>query len=1052
MADRARGRGRGENAPVWSRGGNRGGGGFQDRGGRGGGFQDRGGRGGGFQDRGGRGGGFQDRGGRGGDFQDRGGRGGGFQDRGGRGGGFQERGGRGGGFQDRGGRGGGFEDRGRRGSGFHDRGGRGAGFHERGGRRGGFQDRGGRGGSRGSGFQDRGGGGAWQSSFSTPSPSESLGSLSVAGDDTPDQQIVTTSPGDTVGLEIAAEPSASAPVVLEEASLPTAKGKKTKARGSKKPPTLPVTFKEDRMLPSRPGGGTIGRKIVVEVNCWDFDVSDVSVLMYDITLTKLLSTDGKEIKLKEKGIGKYVRLIAERKRGDVFHDGGRILFSLGPLDGKDGEMLNFSEKIADPLQNDDLTIEYAAKRVGSISARKIRQYLDNSRSKTSDPPQLAINMLDNLIKWVNRASLPYLSKSAIFYDRPERDNTGGLFWIYRGYSLSFRPQWKCRLNIDMAHRAFFPAGNLADILYAKYGDNMYSPSTWKHVKEDILSLHVEASHYKNEASGKTYRKRFVVHGLSHNSADKEMIADINKSIAKYFKERYGIDLKYPELPCVKTKKDRDEYMPMELLEVLPFQNAKEDPGVIASAIIRCAAVRPADRFGNLREFVRSMNWRASLISKLRLGLRDMNPIKVEARELPQPSAHFSTGTVELGRGSWNQEPFHQPVPRSLRCVVVTMVPGYARNAPLVVERLPQAAQRFGVRMEVRGDILRKTVADLPQLFTDFRAKGVDLAIFVLTGTREYPFIKRQGDLHNFMFTQCIKDGTIGKPNVFNNLMLKINAKLGGVNWLVNGLSGRWNDELLMVVGADVTHPTGGGRVLNKSVAAVIASISRDLMRYVAIVRQQDKIREGKTIREYIDGMEDIFSDLLKIFAKHNNDRLPAKVIFYRDGVSEGQFDPVLRIELSAMQRACSNLRPDYEPGITFIVVQKRHHIRFNPVGSRGKNVLPGTVVDTQITHHREFDFYLCSQDGIQGTSKPAHYHVLYDDNDWQSDDLQQFTYYLCHAYMRCCRSVSYPAPTYYSHLAAFRARDWLKFVENETIIRDNRFTIHPGQQDQMFFL
>ncbi|CDS41460.2 expressed protein [Echinococcus multilocularis] len=177
MADRARGRGRGENAPVRSRGGNRGGGGFQDRGGRGG--------------------------------------------------GFQERGGRGGGFQDRGGRGGGFEDRGGRGSGFHGRGGRGAGFHERGGRRGGFQDRSG---SRGSGFQGRGGGGAWQSSFSTPSPSESLRSLSVAGDDTPDQQIVTTSPGDTVGLEIAAKPSASAPVVLEEASLPTAKGKKTKAR------------------------------------------------------------------------------------------------------------------------------------------------------------------------------------------------------------------------------------------------------------------------------------------------------------------------------------------------------------------------------------------------------------------------------------------------------------------------------------------------------------------------------------------------------------------------------------------------------------------------------------------------------------------------------------------------------------------------------------------------------------------------------------------------------------------------------------------------------
>ena len=33
------------------------------------------------------------------------------------------------------------------------------------------------------------------------------------------------------------------------------------------------------------------------------------------------------------------------------------------------------------------------------------------------------------------------------------------------------------------------------------------------------------------------------------------------------------------------------------------------------------------------------------------------------------------------------------------------------------------------------------------------------------------------------------------------------------------------------------------------------------------------------------------------------------------------------------------------------------------------------------------------------------------------------TYYLCHLYSRCERSVSYPAPTYYAHLAAFRARE-----------------------------
>ena len=44
------------------------------------------------------------------------------------------------------------------------------------------------------------------------------------------------------------------------------------------------------------------------------------------------------------------------------------------------------------------------------------------------------------------------------------------------------------------------------------------------------------------------------------------------------------------------------------------------------------------------------------------------------------------------------------------------------------------------------------------------------------------------------------------------------------------------------------------------------------------------------------------------------------------------------------------------------------------------NIPAGTAVDVGITHPTEFDFYLCSHQGIQGTSRPTHYHVLWDDN------------------------------------------------------------------------
>lgn len=56
------------------------------------------------------------------------------------------------------------------------------------------------------------------------------------------------------------------------------------------------------------------------------------------------------------------------------------------------------------------------------------------------------------------------------------------------------------------------------------------------------------------------------------------------------------------------------------------------------------------------------------------------------------------------------------------------------------------------------------------------------------------------------------------------------------------------------------------------------------------------------------------------------------------------------------------------------------------------NIPPGTTVDVGITHPTEFDFYLCSHAGIQGTSRPSHYHVLWDDNQLTADELQQLTY------------------------------------------------------------
>ena len=60
----------------------------------------------------------------------------------------------------------------------------------------------------------------------------------------------------------------------------------------------------------------------------------------------------------------------------------------------------------------------------------------------------------------------------------------------------------------------------------------------------------------------------------------------------------------------------------------------------------------------------------------------------------------------------------------------------------------------------------------------------------------------------------------------------------------------------------------------------------------------------------------------------------------------------------------------------------------------------GTVVDHSVTHPTEYDWYLNSHAGTQGTSKSAHYHVLHDDTRMPIDELQAFTYHTTYLYCR----------------------------------------------------
>ncbi|OON15376.1 piwi domain protein, partial [Opisthorchis viverrini] len=823
-------------------------------------------------------------------------------------------------------------------------------------------------------------------------------------------------------------------------------------------------------IPSRPDkGGSSGQRCEVVANCWDLNLLSKSVLMYFIEPVAVYRLDKEkkkvELNLPPKEKRALLQQVVNGLHREVIYDGGHAIYSEKPIPGVTKDGVTRQINILDPLNRDELLLDYRIMEVQTVHTSDVANFITNSKATSLDMPQVifrlvitfpqdSIRLLDCILKTICKGSFESFGRAALFYTDPVKVVHDKLFSIHKGFITSVRPQWKVRVNIDMTCKAFFTSGNLADVMYEKYGDNIVNCS--RQMAMDLRRIRVETiPFYKNDAGGK-YSRRFTVHGLSSESAATLMITDVNQTVADYFDKHHNIRLKYPELPCVKVNLSRDVFLPMELLNIIPYQAPNAKKSEIASEVIRCAAIRPEERFRELDNFVKEIIKSSHPLVK-EFGIQvDPRPLKIPARVLDTPSASFGRQQSQLGRGKWVAPAFFHPA--SADGVInwaILSLPGdrnAQRHQQMLATQLPSTAQRFNVMMN-RPECAIIQRADLQHQFQKLISRGIHFILLVLYDDLNYPTIKRLGDLQTGMRTQCVRGRTLDKPNVIPNLLLKINGKLGGINWQITDVMR--NDELVMVFGADVTHPAPTQtQQVRQSIAAVLGSVTPDLMRYAVVVRQQATTEKGnKTTREIIDSMDSIVGELLKAFCRNTNGRFPTRLIFYRDGVSEGQFENVLVEELASIQRACTALRPDYEPAITYIVVQKRHHIRFRPMNPRQRNVDPGTVVDTHVTHSREFDFYLCSQEGIQGTSKPAHYHVLYDDSNWTSDALQRFTFFLCHAYMRCPRSVSYPAPTYYAHLAAFRARDWVSDLEKPgVLLKGGRFCVHESQITGMYYL
>ncbi|KAG4066948.1 hypothetical protein HA402_007696 [Bradysia odoriphaga] len=669
-----------------------------------------------------------------------------------------------------------------------------------------------------------------------------------------------------------------------------------------------------------------------------------------------------------------------------------------------------------------------------------------------DAPQRALQCIDVILKGAfqqKHLEMGIQAARSFYIPASMREYLGDFFELWLGLFQSSVLGSNIYINVDIAHKGFPERYDSLVRMLEQMIDEYQCDirQAMQYMRRHLSGMDVIYKTPNADGTMRSYKFMDLV-----GTPDRETFRDKDGNrltVAEYFKSQ-NYTITRLDLPCVKLGNSiKNIVVPMEHCSLSDRQaiNRKCTENQTRK-IIRIAATSTDVRKSKIMEMLGKIQHNQSPIVRS-FGLElDTNFAKVQGRCLKAPSIVYGNNRlVEVKNGVWRGEGMPFLIPESVNKWAILNVNQRTRNDELndLAASFFRISKPTNLNLAERPTFVRSVnTRDMAVIDVNIRkelefAKNEKIRILfciIPDSGPIYSKIKQLAETRIGVLTQCIKGSTVYKKrkdgSTISNILLKCNAKLNGTNHRLNESS--ILEDKCMLIGADVTHPSAEQKSI-PSVVGVAASHDGNAFCYNVCWRLQ-----GPRV-EIIQDFQQIIVEHLRFYLKKNG-HLPNKILYYRDGVSEGQFQQVMASEKMAMVRACNEVEPGYEHKVkmTIIVVQKRHHTRFFPgkteIGrnDRNNNVPAGTIVDTEITHPNENHFYLVSHQSIQGVSKPTKYCILLDEANHSIDDLQGLSYNLCHLFSRCNRSVSYPAPTYYAHLAAYRGR---VYIENARLNMNN---------------
>ncbi|KAJ7074247.1 ribonuclease H-like domain-containing protein [Mycena amicta] len=614
--------------------------------------------------------------------------------------------------------------------------------------------------------------------------------------------------------------------------------------------------------------------------------------------------------------------------------------------------------------------------------------------RTSSESATAATILQLLLCQTQNQDQPANNK-AYFFEQGKMRIPRMPVELWHGYHQAVRPSpGRVLVTVDTTVAAMYMAGPLMDVAMLVLGANdarRLGPTTEQHPDFVALQKFFKNKHITIKTSGNRIKTvRAFVPGPVGDFEFQSMGTGPTTTIGAHYRKAHNIPLQYPRTVGVVTSGKSAPFkvvIPLELCSMVPGQPYKKklppDAGSTRLAKITGGAhgvSSPVQTYAN-SEFL------------------------AEAGVTVPPLVYNSNKIVAPRDGAWNvlNSKFHTPA-NITKWGLVNLVPGLPfPRVQSIMQQLATCCINLEVTPPPAGSIVQGNTGSVKKSIQEVCAAlggDPDLIIVILPASADElrTEVKFVGDVLLGVRTQCLRQSKLPQDgpkasqycfwhSVSQSLTCcRLNARMGGRNALVGApIMKELSKSPFMIFGADVAHPGQG--MARPSVASLATRVQPARMEIIAALKQ--------LVKEAI----------VMFGTKHKVS--PARIFFYRDGVSEGEFEVVRAEEVAAIKAAIDELWAERKiaspkPKLTFLVVGKRHHVSFFPsqqdrqVGDRTGNCRAGLVVDRDLQNPQFKDFYLQSHAAIKGSQ------------------LQELSFALCHIYAKATRSVSIPAPVYYA--------------------------------------